>query len=610
MLDYDDVTRKTQELLCHTKDMDFFYFRLDARIKHILIDEFQDTSKIQYEILSPLIDEIRAGEGASRDRSLFFVGDFKQSIYGFRGANPHTFAEVESFTKTEDLPYNYRSSKVIVDFNNEYFSRLFQQGYVNQKLPPSKNQEGGYIRVYEACKVDEETSDQSLSDQVFLRVLESVKTLLDKNIKNITILCYKNDTAAALKLYLCARLQEEIPIFVGKSRLLGEMQEARALESCLLYANAQSQGDQNYHLANVKKILGLRLEDAISIPPTTGNLAQDLWNCMRHFKLCDESAKAMLQLAFKHHELGDFLEELKNTEAPKQAQEAEGISIMTIHASKGLEFDHVIFCDRVSAQKNEPPLILEAKGQIFSRQNKNKVREKLDPAYQRALELEEEKRQNEEKNVLYVAFTRAKKSLFIIPTSLALSAQERGELQASKEPSTPKIHKKISPVKIEDFGRQERVVQESSPMALSAQDAFFGEALHLAMEYSWFLNDEQLKIKILNRYGFYLQEESLESILSRKRSLFKQEHFLRLKVGMPHSEAVLFKDGELCRLDLMMLDSVRRQVVIVDYKSGRMQAEHIHQVKHYMDLMKLALRDYQVSGYVVYVWEKPCIKAV
>ena len=86
---------KNHELLIRNIDREFFYFRLDDKITHILLDEFQDTSITQYQILKPIIDEIKSGDSRKNidEKSLFVVGDEKQSIYMFRGSFTGVFEE-------------------------------------------------------------------------------------------------------------------------------------------------------------------------------------------------------------------------------------------------------------------------------------------------------------------------------------------------------------------------------------------------------------------------------------------------------------------------------------------------------------------------------------
>lgn len=90
-LDFDDLIARTVSLL-QRADAAWILYKLDAGIDHVLVDEAQDTSPDQWVILKALVEEFTAGEGAfPRRRTLFAVGDPKQSIYGFQGAAPHEF---------------------------------------------------------------------------------------------------------------------------------------------------------------------------------------------------------------------------------------------------------------------------------------------------------------------------------------------------------------------------------------------------------------------------------------------------------------------------------------------------------------------------------------
>ncbi len=91
-LDYDDLILKTRDLLIGDGVTPWVMFKLDGGIEHILVDEAQDTSPEQWQVIAALAEEFFAGEGAARsERTLFVVGDEKQSIYSFQGADPATF---------------------------------------------------------------------------------------------------------------------------------------------------------------------------------------------------------------------------------------------------------------------------------------------------------------------------------------------------------------------------------------------------------------------------------------------------------------------------------------------------------------------------------------
>ncbi|MBT3316548.1 UvrD-helicase domain-containing protein [bacterium] len=153
VLDFHDLERKTRELLHGDFNLSqWIKYRTDCGIKHFLVDEFQDTNRVQWDILKPFMDEIICAED---DRTLFLVGDVKQSIYRFRGACPEIFGEVATkyrdITEQLNLPTNFRSTKLLVDKTGEIFqknvlSELLPDGEIeNVKQLPYRNDTPGRI---------------------------------------------------------------------------------------------------------------------------------------------------------------------------------------------------------------------------------------------------------------------------------------------------------------------------------------------------------------------------------------------------------------------------------------------------------------------------------
>ena len=93
-LDYEDLILRSRDLLLTSDIAPWILFKLDGGIDHILLDEAQDTSPAQWEVVAALAEEFFSGEGADRARTIFAVGDEKQSIYSFQGAAPERFAEM------------------------------------------------------------------------------------------------------------------------------------------------------------------------------------------------------------------------------------------------------------------------------------------------------------------------------------------------------------------------------------------------------------------------------------------------------------------------------------------------------------------------------------
>ncbi len=128
-LDFDDLISKTLTLLSDSEAADWVMYRLDGGIDHILVDEAQDTSPQQWEIIRCLAGEFTAGEGARDElkRTIFAVGDRKQSIYSFQGAAPQAFEEMRdsygeklrqigSDLQRVELSHSFRSSSAILEF--------------------------------------------------------------------------------------------------------------------------------------------------------------------------------------------------------------------------------------------------------------------------------------------------------------------------------------------------------------------------------------------------------------------------------------------------------------------------------------------------------------
>ncbi|MEC9196384.1 MAG: double-strand break repair helicase AddA [Pseudomonadota bacterium] len=137
-LDFDDLIRKAGQLLTSAAVAQWVLYRLDGGIDHILVDEAQDTSPSQWRVIAALAQEFTSGEGARSDveRTIFVVGDKKQSIYSFQGADPRAFdAMMERFRhdlQTVDAPfqsmelqYSFRSSAAILDSVDHVFRENF-----------------------------------------------------------------------------------------------------------------------------------------------------------------------------------------------------------------------------------------------------------------------------------------------------------------------------------------------------------------------------------------------------------------------------------------------------------------------------------------------------
>ena len=204
------------------------YYRLATRFRHYLLDEFQDTSVLQWNNLFPLFHEAVAEGG-----SLFMVGDKKQAIYRFRGGDTSLFESSkeqlhEYSPSTRELKTNYRSDKNIVDFANKVFSEdninQFLSEIVDKKnsVDISEYSDGiiGHFSQQQESLSDKkegfvsaqwiEKDEEGAEDTTKTRALEIFDNIKDRfDLKDIAFLCDKNDEVEAVTSWL---MEKGIPV--------------------------------------------------------------------------------------------------------------------------------------------------------------------------------------------------------------------------------------------------------------------------------------------------------------------------------------------------------------------------------------------------------------
>jgi ATP-dependent exoDNAse (exonuclease V) beta subunit len=184
-------------------DTHFMYERLGVRYLHFFVDEFQDTSSMQWANLHPLFSH--ALEDIERQGSLVLVGDAKQSIYRWRGGHPEQFMALANkevpFTiapEVESLPKNFRSLPNIVSFNNDFFTKAAaflplpsqQALYVNSCNQEANSKTGGYVTI---ATVEGKSNEERIAAYQ-AQVLERVKDCLAQGygFEDICVLVRKN----------------------------------------------------------------------------------------------------------------------------------------------------------------------------------------------------------------------------------------------------------------------------------------------------------------------------------------------------------------------------------------------------------------------------------
>ncbi|GAA8431668.1 RecB-like helicase [Helicobacter pylori] len=627
-LDFDAIKDKVHVLLNGYEEMpaEFFYFRLDSKIAHILIDEFQDTSLNDYKILAPFIDEIKAGIGQAKwHRSVFFVGDVKQSIYAFRGSFSSLFESVSKDFYHDNLEFNHRSAPLIINYVNTIFKKAYQNSptaYLEQKYPKTsqnKHVTEGYVKV--SLVADEK-------ELLLEQILQEAQNLLDHRIdpKDITILCATNKDALEIKNYLQERLSAIRPSTESSARL-SQLVESKIIKNALEYALAE-EPYKPFYKHSVLKLAGYLHDDVIALPgfnPKKESVASFVWKIMEQFKLYGEPAQSCLELAIGCEDANEFLEKLEAKEIA--SFNPKGAQIMTIHGSKGMQFPYVIVCERLgkpnSSHANQ--LLEEYNGtELVRLYYRMKNREVVDKDYARALDKEEAAKDHEEINVYYVAFTRAELGLIVVAKDkkeskkeskkekmreqLDLAPLEEGEIVPVVSPQKePLITSTL--IKPHAYGEQVQEIEEepdSDYEKNNDQEAInFGIALHKGLEYQYAYNiPKQSVLEYLNyHYGFYgLDYQALEESLelfendAEIQALFKN-HALK-------GEAAFLFQGVVSRIDVLLWDR-GQNLYVLDYKSSQnYQQSHKAQVSHYAEFLRTQAPHFKIQVGIIYAHKR------
>ncbi|MGL2741394.1 RecB-like helicase [Helicobacter pylori] len=627
-LDFDAIKDKVHVLLNGYEEMpaEFFYFRLDSKIAHILIDEFQDTSLNDYKILAPFIDEIKAGIGQAKwHRSVFFVGDVKQSIYAFRGSFSSLFESVSKDFYHDNLEFNHRSAPLIINYVNTIFKKAYQNSptaYLEQKYPKTSNNKHvteGYVKV--SLVADEK-------ELLLEQILQEAKNLLDHRIdpKDITILCATNKDALEIKNYLQERLSAIRPSTESSAKL-SQLVESKIIKNALEYALAE-EPYKPFYKHSVLKLAGYLHDDVIALPgfnPKKESVAGFVWKIMEQFKLYGEPAQGCLELAVGCEDADGFLEKL---EAKSIASfNPKGAQIMTIHGSKGMQFPYVIVCERLgkpnSSHANQ--LLEEYDGAELARlYYRMKNREVVDKDYARALNKEEAAKDHEEINVYYVAFTRAELGLIVVAKDkkeskkeskkekmreqLDLLPLEEGEIMPVISPQKEPLMTSVV-IKPHAYGEQVQEIEEepdSDYEKNNDQEAInFGIALHKGLEYQYaYRIPKQSVLEYLNyHYGFYgLDHQALEESLE----LFENDAGIQalFKNHALKGEAAFLFQGVVSRIDVLLWDR-GQNLYVLDYKSSQnYQQSHKAQVSHYAEFLRTQAPHFKIQAGIIYAHKR------
>ena len=377
-LDFDDLILQTVRLFKQNPEI---LKKYQERFRYILVDEYQDTNRAQY-VLSKLL--------AEKYKNICVVGDFSQSIYSWRGAdyrNLIKFTNDFKDTKTFSLSQNYRSTQKILDAASTVISR-------NTSHPVLKlwteNPSGDELGIYEA------TSEQDEADFI-------IRTIISLGVSKLQDVAVLYRTNAQSRVVEEAFLHHSIPYtLIGGTRFY----ERKEIKDVLSYLRHTANPNESISLRRIEKLGKARLERFLKFLEThpkiedipTIELLDSVIEATNYLEIYDEheeddrarleNIKELRSVAINYPNMTEFLEnvalvEQEYTSGSKEKQSKNTVTLMTLHAAKGLEFPIVFMIGMEEGLFPHSRALLDKQ------------------------ELEEERR------LCYVGMTRAKARLFL-----------------------------------------------------------------------------------------------------------------------------------------------------------------------------------------------------
>ena len=702
----------TQQLL-HSlidgSDSPFIFEKIGTQLQHVMIDEFQDTSTIQWQNFKVLLAETMSHE----DGSNLIVGDVKQSIYRWRSGDWRLLNGIENqfnsmLMEIKSLSTNYRSTRNVIDFNNTFFRHAAKVEYqaleelecdereqlekayadVEQKVPDDKKDEG---RV-----TIELLPNNEYQESVLEHTVEYVRELIDAGVsqKDIAILVRYNNHIPLIAQYFLENLPEvsivsdeafrleassAVCLMIQALHLLlhpdDQLTKAAIVKTWLCTVQGKELTDDQFMIAgnNLDEYLPEayigHFDELLTLP--LYELAEKIYSI---FQLHLLEGQGAYLCAFYDHlanyvnenttDIQSFLTEWDENLSKKtiQSDETNGIRLISIHKSKGLEFDHVIipYCDWtlekysdniIWCKPNEAPFndlpiapIDYSPKMIGSIYEKEYLHEHLQNTVDNL-------------NLLYVAFTRAAKSLYVVGKRGAKNSRS-----ALIELCLPLVAESMPEAQLEGMENNEAAIvfeygtcQTSQPELPSqnnekeSSNPFLQKSEAISVSIRTY--DSKVNFRQSNRSRDFIEGEDIDqqrryiqagSILHEIFSTIQTEKDIPEALQRLQFEGILYdeemtaeritsmlrkrlsdprvaswfsprwtlfnectilsvEDGEVHehRPDRVMTDG--NEWIVVDFKFGHPDPEYHTQVRRYMDLLS-SMGHQNIKGYLWYVY--------
>jgi ATP-dependent exoDNAse (exonuclease V) beta subunit len=456
----------------------YIYERIGNRYRHFLIDEFQDTSLVQWQNLAPLVDN-----GLSEQQFSLLVGDPKQAIYRWRSGEAGQFVQLPNpygnqpayasfITQYEgrNLSDNYRSGETIIEFNNQLFSLWSERLHPDlipyyTALTQQPKKAGGYVQVQllenpkkdnkkknNEPKEDESEDDYSYIDRVMPHILAEIRELYKRGFAygDMAILVRKNKTGAVVAQRL---LEAGLEVMSSDSLLMGKHLDLQLLVQCIrwLYTN-DPLAEAALHQQLTQRFADYPGKPQLFFKQKDNNWQARHWlalplytlgeRLVAFFELNKQSDPFLLALLDQMHHFSKKPEatidawldwwDNKGQETAIDVPEAlDAVRIMTFHKAKGLEFPVVFLPETHQANSGNKPdwkWIRPVNSPLPLAMVKLSALKGAPPAFRDLYEEEQAKKALDYLNMLYVACTRATTAMFIYGQ---LGAKKNNSLQFS-----------------------------------------------------------------------------------------------------------------------------------------------------------------------------------
>ncbi len=464
-------TNQIVSLIARHEDVPFIFEKSASFLKYILIDEFQDTSTLQWHGLLPLLLEILQ----STEGLVLIVGDPKQSIYRWRGGKMELMIDGISSAFTDylepknqkTLSVNYRSAQEIVDFNNAFFSTLkniipldnpyFERVLADVEQKAKKTKIKGYVR----CQWLDPIKGEDVCLPAILAIIKEVTAY--KKHSDIAILVRTNIQGNVVANYL---QEQGVPVMSAESLLLNGQANIALLLSALTYI---LHSDEDFYVIQFNYLLAQYLQKpslenylqkqnkqyffenefplfqrkntstlrSISINELVFQVAQAL----QFDTQLDEYLLRFQDVAHQFAQqrstsLSDFINYWNENEDKLSILPPEGIdavNIMTIHKSKGLQFPIVImpYANQELKPKSESLIWINSDEKPFNKLNAfpvNLTSKTKDSLFEAEYLKEFSATYLDNINILYVAFTRAEEQLYVLADASKSDSKDKSPL--------------------------------------------------------------------------------------------------------------------------------------------------------------------------------------